>query len=448
MADVQRRLLRPPLQHADQDQRRERRARSASPGSTASTSRTRRPSAIKGTPLVSQRRDVSHRAGSRLGGRRAHRARDLAPRLDSRRAASTSATAASAVLGDSLYYETPDCNLVSLNIKDGTERWHKQICDLEQFYYGSVAPIIVEEPRHRRRERRRSRRPRLRRRRTIPETGEMQWRWYVVPQKKGDPGIGDLAERGGGAARRRHDVAAGHLRSRAEPDLRRRPAIRSRSSRHANRAGDNLFTASIVALNPDTGKMVWYFQSSPHDTHDWDATQTPVLIDGEIDGQPRKLLAQASRNGKFFVLDRTNGKAIVSSEFVKTNWSNGYDAKGQPIPEPGEEAADRRRARLAESGRRDELAAAELQPADRTLLRRRRRAPSASTTSTIRATTRRAGAAPIAAAGRSRCCRRSTTRPARSAGATRGTGDARSGLLSTAGNLLFAGGNSRATSSR
>jgi alcohol dehydrogenase (cytochrome c) len=103
---------------------------------------------------------------------------------------------------------------------------------------------------------------------------------------------------------------------------------------HANRAGDNLFTASIVALNPDTGKMTWYFQASPHDTHDWDATQTPVLIDGEINGQPRKLLAQASRNGKFFVLDRATGKAVVSSDFVKTNWSTGFDAKGQPIPDP------------------------------------------------------------------------------------------------------------------
>ncbi len=103
---------------------------------------------------------------------------------------------------------------------------------------------------------------------------------------------------------------------------------------HKNRAGDNLFTASIVALNADTGKMAWYFQSSPHDTHDWDSTQTPVLFDAPINGQPRKLLAQAARNGKFFVLDRTNGKVLVSSEFVKTNWSLGTNDKGQPIPNP------------------------------------------------------------------------------------------------------------------
>jgi alcohol dehydrogenase (cytochrome c) len=83
--------------------------------------------------------------------------------------------------------------------------------------------------------------------------------------------------------------------------------------------------------------LKWWFQPSPHDTHDWDAVQTPVLIDGEIDGQPRKLVAQASRNGWFFVLDRTTGKNYTSSQFVKTNWAKGVDAKGQPIPNPKKE---------------------------------------------------------------------------------------------------------------
>jgi alcohol dehydrogenase (cytochrome c) len=103
------------------------------------------------------------------------------------------------------------------------------------------------------------------------------------------------------------------------------------------RQGDNLFTESIVALHIDTGKLAWYFQASPHDTHDWDAVETPVLFDGEIDGQPRKLLAQASRNGFFFVLDRTNGADIVTSQFIKTNWAKGVNAKGQPIPNPAKE---------------------------------------------------------------------------------------------------------------
>jgi glucose dehydrogenase len=102
-----------------------------------------------------------------------------------------------------------------------------------------------------------------------------------------------------------------------------------------SRKGDNLYTCSIVALNPDTGKMVWYFQPSPHDTHDWDAVETPVMIDGVIDGQPRKLVAQASRNGYFFVLDRATGKRIVTAPMVDTlNWAKGFDAKGQPISDP------------------------------------------------------------------------------------------------------------------
>jgi alcohol dehydrogenase (cytochrome c) len=103
------------------------------------------------------------------------------------------------------------------------------------------------------------------------------------------------------------------------------------------RKGSNLWTCSIVALNPDTGKLAWYFQASPHDTHDWDAAQTPVLIDGQINGQPRKLIAQASRNGYFFLLDRTNGKNILSKPFIDLNWSKGVDAKGQPIPDPAKE---------------------------------------------------------------------------------------------------------------
>jgi alcohol dehydrogenase (cytochrome c) len=99
-----------------------------------------------------------------------------------------------------------------------------------------------------------------------------------------------------------------------------------------SRKGADLWTCSIVALNPDTGKMVWYFQASPHDTHDWDNVQTPVLFDAEIDGKPRKLLAQAARNGYFFVLDRTNGKNILSVPYIHIDWSKGVDKNGVPIP--------------------------------------------------------------------------------------------------------------------
>jgi alcohol dehydrogenase (cytochrome c) len=100
------------------------------------------------------------------------------------------------------------------------------------------------------------------------------------------------------------------------------------------RAGDNLFTCTIVALNPDTGKLVWHFQPSPHDVHDWDAVQTPVLFDADFKGKPRKLLAQASRNGFFFLLDRASGEHLVTEPFIEQTWAAGVDKRGRPIAKP------------------------------------------------------------------------------------------------------------------
>jgi len=237
-----------------------------------------------------------------------------------------------AALGNTVYFVTTDCNLVALDIKTGTEKWAKEFCSLEMMYYGSIAPVVVKDklilgpsgddldvPAY------------LDAR--SPENGELIWRWYVTPQNEGEAGLDtwpnlDMAKHGGGMTWQpiTYDPELNHIYvTTGNPQ----PVVAFK-----NREGANLFTASIVALNADTGKMVWYFQSSPHDTHDWDATQTAVVFGGTIDGKPRKLLAQASRNGQFFVLDRTNGKAIVSNEYIKTNWSLDYDARGQPIPNP------------------------------------------------------------------------------------------------------------------
>ena len=79
--------------------------------------------------------------------------------------------------------------------------------------------------------------------------------------------------------------------------------------------GDNLYTCSLIAVHVDTGKMAWYFQTSPHDMHDWDSAQTPVLIDGVINGRKRKLVSTAARNGYFFTLDRVTGQHIVTSKY-------------------------------------------------------------------------------------------------------------------------------------
>jgi alcohol dehydrogenase (cytochrome c) len=105
------------------------------------------------------------------------------------------------------------------------------------------------------------------------------------------------------------------------------------------RPGDNRWTCSIVALNPETGALVWGFQVSPHDTHDWDAAEVPVLVDGTFDGQPRKLLLQASRNGYYFVLDRTNGKSLLTTPFTTVNWASRIDPEGRPVPNPDKEPA-------------------------------------------------------------------------------------------------------------
>ena len=306
------------------------------------------------------------------------------------------------VYGNWLYFETPDCNLVSLNLKDGKERWHKPICDLDQYLLRLDGAAGRQEPHHHRRQRRRSRPSPATSNRTIRRPATLQWRWYAyrrrraIPEPRAWPSV-EAMQHGGGMT---------WLTRTYDPELNLiyvgtgnpQPVIAGQGAARAT----NLYTASIVALNPDTGKMPWYFQPSPHDTHDWDATQTPVLIDGEINGQKRKLVAQASRNGYFFVLDRATGKNIITSEFVKTNWAKGVDENGSADPESGQGAAARRRARDAEPGRRRQLAAAELTIPTPACSTSAPRARSASSTSTTRATSPKAGAATIAAAGASR----------------------------------------------
>lgn len=240
--------------------------------------------------------------------------------------------------GDWLFFETPDNYLVSLEAKTGKERWHREIADLKQEYFSTPAPVIVGNhvlvgtggdsldvpgfiEAH------------------DPETGAIQWKWWTEPLKKGDPG----SETWPDEYSMRHGGGMTWLPGTYDPDLHfyyigtgnPNPVLTGRS-----RNGDNLWTCSIVALNVDTGKLVWYFQPSPHDTHDWDAVQTPVLIDGEIDGKPRKLLAQGNRNGYFFLLDRVTGKNLLTAPMIKSmNWSKGLNANGQPIPDPAKEAS-------------------------------------------------------------------------------------------------------------
>jgi alcohol dehydrogenase (cytochrome c) len=231
-----------------------------------------------------------------------------------------------------LFFETPDSHLVSLDAATGKERWKVQIADPKLDYTSTVAPIIIKNhvvvgiggdhldnpgflESH------------------DPETGKLQWKWWTTP-RKGEPGIETWPDEYAAA----HGTGQTWMPGTYDPDLNLyyigtgnpNPVMAEKS-----RKGDNLYTCSIVAINPDTGKLVWYYQVSPHDVHDWDAAETPVLVDGTIDGKPRKLLLQASRNGYFFVLDRTNGEHILTKPLIDTlNWAKGLNTKGQPIPDP------------------------------------------------------------------------------------------------------------------
>ncbi|MDQ2841525.1 MAG: acido-empty-quinoprotein group A [Acidobacteriota bacterium] len=239
--------------------------------------------------------------------------------------------------GNWLFFETPDNYLVSLDTKTGKERWHKEIADVKQEYFSTPAPIVVGNhvivgtggdsldvpgflEAH------------------DPETGEIQWKWWSEPLKKGDPGSESWPDE----YSMRHGGGMTWIPGTYDPELHLyylgtgnpNPVLTGRS-----RKGDNLYTCSIVALNVDTGKLAWYYQPSPHDTHDWDSAQTAVLIDGEFEDKPRKMLAQANRNGYFFLLDRATGKNLLTAPMIKTmNWSKGTAANGQPVPDPKKEA--------------------------------------------------------------------------------------------------------------
>jgi alcohol dehydrogenase (cytochrome c) len=235
--------------------------------------------------------------------------------------------------GNWLYMETPDDYLVSLDARTGKERWHKVISDFNQQYFSTDAPIVIgnhvlvgtgddlDAP--------------APLQSFDPETGDLQWVWYATPQKKGDPGLEtwanlDAARHGGGQMwiPGSYDPETHlYILGTGNPT----PAYTAQS----RGPGDNLYTCSLVAINVDTGKLAWYFQTSPHDTHDWDSTETPILVDAPFKGKMRKLVLQATRNGYFFTLDRVTGEHLVTGKFSETaNWAKGIDERGEPVRNP------------------------------------------------------------------------------------------------------------------
>ncbi len=235
-----------------------------------------------------------------------------------------------------LYMETPDDYLVCLDARTGKEKWHVEIADFNEQYFSTMAPVVVgnhilvgtgddlDAPGF------------LQSR--DPETGALQWKFYTVPMNPGDPGLDtwknlDAARHGGGQVwiPGSYDPETHlYITGTGNPT----PAYTSQPRGE----GDNLFTCAIVAVNVDTGKMAWYYQTSPHDTHDWDSAQTPVLVDAEFNGKPRKLVLTASRNGYYFTLDRLTGERLVSGPFSESvNWAKGLNAKGQPVRNPAKD---------------------------------------------------------------------------------------------------------------
>ncbi len=238
---------------------------------------------------------------------------------------------------DWLYFETPDDYLISLDAKTGKERWHKVISDFNEQYFSTIAPIVIgnhllvgtaddlDAPGFLQS--------------FDPDTGDLQWKWYSEPEKMGDPG----SETWPNLDSMRHGGAGTWVPGSYDPDLHLYyfgTANPTPAYSGVTREGDNLYTSSIVALNVDTGKLAWYYQPAPHDTHDWDAAQTPVIVDGEFKGKPRKLLLDASRNGYFFVLDRVTGEHLLTVPYSDTlNWSSGLNAHGQPQRNPEKDAS-------------------------------------------------------------------------------------------------------------
>jgi alcohol dehydrogenase (cytochrome c) len=225
-----------------------------------------------------------------------------------------------------IYFVTPDTHLICLDARNGKVRWDKTFADSSTGYWSTMSPLIVKNH-------------------VIvgvggdmdnlqgfllamdPETGDIQWRWDSTPPAGTPNGTT------GGMT---------WITGTYDPDLNLiywgtgnpTPVLNGHT-----RPGDDAYTCSIVALDADTGKLAWGFVASPHDTHDWDAVEIPVLVDADFRGQPRKMLMQASRNGYFFVLDRTNGKDLVTAPFGPVNWATGLDEQGRPIPNPDKEPA-------------------------------------------------------------------------------------------------------------
>ncbi|MBS1825691.1 MAG: PQQ-dependent dehydrogenase, methanol/ethanol family [Acidobacteria bacterium] len=236
-----------------------------------------------------------------------------------------------AILGDKLYVATLDCYLVALDLKTGQQRWAAQVDDYKPGYSLTLAPLAIRD-------------------KVLvgvsggeagirgyvdaydAQSGKRVWRFHAIPGP-GEPGhetwAGDSWKTGG---------ASTWVTGAYDPELNLvywgigNPGPDWNGD---SRKGDNLYTCSFVALDGDTGKLKWHFQFTPHDTHDWDSTHVPMLVDAELRGRQRKLIVNPNRNAFYYALDRTTGEFLAGRAYAKQTWAKGLDDKGRPILIPG-----------------------------------------------------------------------------------------------------------------
>ena len=235
-----------------------------------------------------------------------------------------------AILDSLLFLGTPDAHLVALNARNGRLIWDRQVADWQSGYSITSAPLAIRAS-------------------VITGvaggeygtrgfiasfdavSGQRRWQFWTVPapgEAGSDTWTGDAWKRGGGPT---------WLTGSFDPALNLvywgvgNPAPNFNGD---ERAGDNLYTNSVVALDADSGRLRWHFQFSPHDEHDWDAAQIPILIDARYKGVQRPLIAWANRNAFFYLLDRRTGEFLLARPFARENWTTGIDSNGRPQVQP------------------------------------------------------------------------------------------------------------------
>jgi alcohol dehydrogenase (cytochrome c) len=237
-----------------------------------------------------------------------------------------------AIVGDSLFWATVDCHLLSIDIKTGRVIWDQTLADYRKGYQYNVPPLVV--------------------RNLVMlgpatneagancwvaaydiKTGKEIWRFDTAPNSPDDPAAktwtGDSWRHGGSPI-----WNAGSYDPETNLTFWGTGNPNPGWNGDTRTPADNLYSASVIALDADSGTLKWHYQFTPGDEYDWDATQVPVLVDMDWQGKPRKLMLFANRNGFFYVLDRVTGKFLMAKAFVKQTWNDGFEENGRPIKNP------------------------------------------------------------------------------------------------------------------